>query len=156
MLICLLDKVAKLLTYEQLTELKRKLLNLRNLRRMKINNGDSNRPTDILQEGIKYLTNSLALFKIMFATDILKTRYTVYRHDSYFSNNYLHLSYKQTYHYFVHQNLGFFMIPSDYFYFPLWRLKMWEKFPKEKIWPISSHFVTFQSYIFYSCVIILK
>ena len=48
------------------------------------------------------------------------------------------------------------MIPFDYFYFPLWRLKMWEKFPKEKIWPISSHFVTFQSYLFYSCVIILK
>ena len=44
---------------------------------MKINNGDTNRPTEILQKGIKYLTNSLALFKIVFMTDILKARYTV-------------------------------------------------------------------------------
>ena len=72
---------------------------------MKINNGDTNRPTEILQKGIKYLTNSLALFKIVFTTDILKALYTVYRHDSYFSNDYLHLSYKQTYYCFVRQNL---------------------------------------------------
>ena len=39
---------------------------------MKINNGDTNRPTEILQKGIKYLTNSLALLKIVFTTDILK------------------------------------------------------------------------------------
>ena len=111
---------------------------------MKINNGDSNRPTEILQKGIKYLTNSLALFKIVFTTDILKARYTVTDMIVIFEmiiytcriNRLLLL-------FCAPKFIGFFMIPFDYFYFPLWRLKMWEKFPKEKMWPIGSHFVTF-------------
>ena len=41
---------AKFASSEQITELKRKLLNLRNLRIMKINNGDSNRPTEICKK----------------------------------------------------------------------------------------------------------
>ena len=72
---------------------------------MKINNGDTNRPTEILQKGIKYLTNSLALFKIVLTTDILKARYTVTDMTVIFWNDYLHLSYKQTYYCFVHQNV---------------------------------------------------
>ena len=40
----------KFASSEQVTELKRKLLNLRNLRIMKINNGDSNRPTEICKK----------------------------------------------------------------------------------------------------------